>query len=162
MGEVEKINLPSNYLKARLSDGFRKNNLAANIVHLAVFDHNQPFKFFLHSCHSSKRSCRWHTKCSPVRTIIAYADVCWRLPAMNQAVTLNWHIFRLSICGPVGPLNNCWASRKKEEWAMRAPSYDRSTCSRSLSGAARLRSGNPLRDRRPGRLAVSPRSQQHW
>jgi hypothetical protein len=31
---------------------------------------------------------------------------CWRLPAMNQAVIFNWHVFRFSICGPIGPLNN--------------------------------------------------------
>lgn len=24
---------------------------------------------------------------------------------MNQSVILNWHVFRLSICGPVGLLN---------------------------------------------------------
>ncbi len=28
---------------------------------------------------------------------------------MNQTVTLNWDFFRLSICRPMGPLNNCWA-----------------------------------------------------
>jgi len=36
--------------------------------------HNLPFKFFLLSGHTSKRPCRRHTKCSSVRTIIAYAD----------------------------------------------------------------------------------------
>lgn len=28
---------------------------------------------------------------------------------MNQAVTLNWHVFRLLLCKRVGPWNSCWA-----------------------------------------------------
>ena len=44
------------------------------VFHQAEFGHNQPLKFFLHTGHSSKRSCCRHTKCSSVRTIIAYAD----------------------------------------------------------------------------------------
>jgi len=36
MGEVEKISLFSKYLKARLSDGFREQHLAANTMCLGV------------------------------------------------------------------------------------------------------------------------------
>lgn len=43
MGEVEKMNLLSNYLKARFSGGFRKNHLAANAAHLAVSGQKETF-----------------------------------------------------------------------------------------------------------------------
>jgi len=45
-----------------------------------------------------------------VRTIIAYADRRPQPLKMNQIVAASRHALFLSICGPVGPLNRCWAS----------------------------------------------------